>query len=71
MQRNRARRRLREAIRPLLPRLGRPGVDYVVVARAPVLTCPFDRLQTDLEAGLGAFAERAARRRARAGQPVS
>ena len=32
--RNRARRRLREAARLLLPRLGLPGVDYVFIAAA-------------------------------------
>lgn len=31
--RNRARRRLREAARKLVPELGLPGVDYVLVAR--------------------------------------
>jgi ribonuclease P protein component len=33
VERNRARRRLREAARRLLPELGLPGVDYVLVAR--------------------------------------
>lgn len=33
VQRNRARRRLREAARQLLPELGLAGVDYVLVAR--------------------------------------
>jgi len=50
--RNRARRRLREALRQVLPGPAQPGHDYVVVARAPALTCPFPRLQRDL---LGAF----------------
>jgi ribonuclease P protein component len=50
--RNRARRRLREALRLMLPGPARPGADYVVVARPAALTCPFSRLQIDLA---GAF----------------
>ena len=42
--RNRARRRLREAARAVLPGPARPGYNYVIVARPAVLTCPFDRL---------------------------
>ena len=36
--RNRARRRLREALRLMLPGPARPGADYVVVARPPALS---------------------------------
>lgn len=46
VRRNRARRRVREAIRKLL--LGRktaPGMDLLVVARAAALTVPPDRLR--------------------------
>ena len=43
--RNRARRRLREALRLMLPGPARPGADYVVVARPAALTCPFAQLQ--------------------------
>jgi ribonuclease P protein component len=50
--RNRARRRLREALRLVLPGPARPGHDYVVVARPPALTCPFPRLQRDLAGAL-------------------
>jgi ribonuclease P protein component len=46
--RNRARRRLAEAARKVLPGAGVPGFDYVLVARPVVLTCPFDRLLSDL-----------------------
>ncbi len=46
--RNRARRRLVAAARALLPGPARPGYNYVIVARAAVLTCPFDRLLSDL-----------------------
>ena len=50
--RNRARRRLREALRLVLPGPARPGHDYVVVARPPALTCPFEHLQRDLAGAL-------------------
>jgi ribonuclease P protein component len=46
--RNRARRRLAEAARAVLPGPAQPGYNYVVVARPAVLTCPFDRLLRDL-----------------------
>ena len=46
--RNRARRRLVEAARAVLPGPARPGYNYVIVARPAVLTCPFERLLTDL-----------------------
>ena len=46
--RNRARRRLREALRLTLPGLAEAGRDYVVVARAGALRIPFDRLREDL-----------------------
>ena len=42
--RNRARRRLVEAARAVLPGPARPGYNYVIVARPAVLTWPFDRL---------------------------
>ena len=46
--RNRARRRLIEAARAVLPGPARPGYNYVIVARPAVLTWPFDRLLTEL-----------------------
>ena len=46
--RNRARRRLREAARRVLPGPARPGTDYVVVARPEALTRPFPDLLDDL-----------------------
>ena len=51
--RNRARRRLREALRLVLPGPARPGADYVVVARPAALTLPFAQLQDDLLGALG------------------
>lgn len=50
--RNRARRRLREAARAVFPGPAQPGTNYVIVARASVLTCPFDRLLHDLRRAL-------------------
>ncbi len=53
--RNRARRRLREAARALLPRLGQPGWDYVLVARpGATVSRPFALLLADLESALAA-----------------
>ncbi|MGH6895550.1 MAG: ribonuclease P protein component [Geminicoccaceae bacterium] len=46
--RNRARRRLRAAVRAILPGPAKPGYDYVIVARPAILTCPFDLVLKDL-----------------------
>lgn len=47
--RNRAKRRLREVARIVLPELGRDGWDYVLVGRKDVTaTLPFDTLIADL-----------------------
>jgi len=46
--RNRAKRRLRAAAAARLPLLARPGHDYVLVARASVLTRDFPLLLEDL-----------------------
>jgi ribonuclease P protein component len=61
--RNRARRRLREALRLTLPGPARPGHDYVVVARPAALTCPFPLLQQELVAALEQMGRRLARSR--------
>ena len=50
--RNRARRRLREASRVLLPLLGVAGADYVFVARQETGTAPWPRLLDDMEMAL-------------------
>jgi ribonuclease P protein component len=49
VERNRIRRRLREAARAILPQTARPGFDYVLVARRSALTAPFDTMLADLE----------------------
>jgi ribonuclease P protein component len=54
--RNRARRRLRALGRELLPRLGRPGHDYVLVARATTASRDFAALRADLETALDKLA---------------
>lgn len=48
VERNRMRRRLREALRRAAPLAGRPGTDYVIVARRETLHAPFDGLIDDL-----------------------
>jgi ribonuclease P protein component len=50
--RNRARRRLREAARQLLPELGLPGVDYVLVARQQTPDAPWPALLDDVRNAL-------------------
>lgn len=50
--RNRAKRRLREAARALVPELGRPGADYVLIARGGTATRPWDRLIDDVRSAL-------------------
>jgi ribonuclease P protein component len=52
--RNRAKRRLREAARDVLPRLGRDGWDYVLIGRAEATASRrFADLVGDLETALG------------------
>ncbi len=51
--RNRAKRRLREIARLILPHQGRPGWDYVLVGwKDSTATRPFDALNADLEQAL-------------------
>lgn len=52
VQRNRAKRRMREAAKLLLPDLGRPGFDYVFIARGGVTTRPWVRLLDDMKSAL-------------------
>jgi ribonuclease P protein component len=52
VQRNRAKRRMREAARRLLPELARPGFDYVFIARGGVTTRPWERLLDDVKSAL-------------------
>jgi ribonuclease P protein component len=50
--RNRARRRLREAVRQVMPSHATPGRDFVIIARANTVRRPFADLITDLELAL-------------------
>jgi ribonuclease P protein component len=50
--RNRAKRRLREAARLLVPELGRPGFDYVLIARGGTPARPWARLLDDVKSAL-------------------
>ena len=50
--RNRAKRRLREAARLLLPVHGGPGFDYVFVARGGTTARPWARLLDDVKSAL-------------------
>ncbi|MEO0607309.1 MAG: ribonuclease P protein component [Pseudomonadota bacterium] len=56
--RNRAKRRLREAARTLLPLHGRPGTDYVFIARMDTATIGWQRLLDDMESALISLAQR-------------
>jgi ribonuclease P protein component len=47
-ERNRIRRRLKEAARLEQPSIGRDGHDYVIVARRAALSAPFESLRTDV-----------------------
>ncbi len=52
VERNRAKRRLREAARLLLPGLASPGFDYVFIARGGVTARPWPRLLDDVKSAL-------------------
>ncbi len=47
VKRARAKRRLREVVRRQLPGRGRPGYDYVLIARPSTVELPFDHLIRD------------------------
>jgi len=50
--RNRAKRRLREAARRILPLHARAGHDYVFIARGGTVARPWDRLLDDVKSAL-------------------
>ena len=52
VERNRARRRLRALAREVLPAMGAPGHDYVIVARRETVKREWLRLKDDLETAL-------------------
>jgi len=53
VRRNRARRRLRAAVAEVMPALGRPGFDYVVIGRHDTPDRPYGALIEDLRTALG------------------
>jgi ribonuclease P protein component len=53
VERNRMRRRLKEAVRLDTGSVMRPGFDYVIVARRDVLTAPFAELKRILAERIG------------------
>jgi ribonuclease P protein component len=55
--RNRAKRRLREAARFLLPLYGQPGCDYVLIARMGTAERDWDRLLDDVKSALTRLAK--------------
>jgi ribonuclease P protein component len=52
VERNRAKRRMREAARLLLAEHARPGCDYVLIARGGVASRPWARLLDDVKSAL-------------------
>jgi ribonuclease P protein component len=52
VDRNRCKRRLREAARALVPVHGLPGSDYVLIARQGTADRPWDRLLDDVKSAL-------------------
>ncbi len=52
VQRNRAKRRMREAARQVLPQIATPGTDYVIIARTGVITRDWTRLLDDVKSAL-------------------
>jgi ribonuclease P protein component len=52
VDRNRAKRRLRALVHAILPTIGHPGMDYVLIARRAALTRDFALMRQDLEQGI-------------------
>ncbi|CAL4866912.1 Ribonuclease P protein component [Asticcacaulis sp. MM231] len=50
--RNRAKRRMREAAEVMIPQFGRPGHDYVLIARADTVSRDWNALLDDVKAAL-------------------
>lgn len=70
VERNRMRRRLREAVRVSTGVSFLPGHDYVVVARRDMLNAPFDRIGTALAARLAECHRKLADPKPRAAKPA-
>jgi ribonuclease P protein component len=65
VQRNRARRRLKEAVRLLAPSLAREGYDYLLIARPATLQRPFAELLKDLQTAFSRVHQRSLSKGAR------
>jgi len=57
--RNRARRRLKEAARAIIPTCGQAGWHYVVIGRQSAVSYPFEKLKSDLKWALAKLASNA------------
>lgn len=47
--RNRAKRRLKEAVRKIFPELAQSGYDYVIIAKAAIKNADFEKILKDLK----------------------
>ncbi len=47
--RNRAKRRLKEAVRKVFPQLAENGYDYVIIAKSAIKNADFDKVLSDLK----------------------
>ncbi|MDP2354820.1 MAG: ribonuclease P protein component [Beijerinckiaceae bacterium] len=65
VERNRMRRRLREALRRAAPLEAKAGFDYVIVARREALGAEFDRLVKELGRAMRLIGDRPARSKGR------
>jgi ribonuclease P protein component len=70
-ERNRIRRRLREAVRSLDAMAMRSHHDYVVVGRRAALTCDFSTMLDDLRSALQRLDRQGPKRKARESRPGS
>jgi ribonuclease P protein component len=68
--RNRAKRRLRAVAAEVLPRQGRPGIDYVMIARSATGDRPYAELVADLETALRQVDRGPSERRSQRGEEV-
>ncbi|NKB44141.1 MAG: ribonuclease P protein component [Alphaproteobacteria bacterium] len=57
VDRNRTKRRLRVAATRVLPELGKPGTDYVLIGRRDTATMPFATLESDLRHAVAKISE--------------
>ena len=68
--RNRAKRRLRAVAGEVLTRSGKPGTDYVIVARSVTGDRPYTELVADLETALRQIERRSSEGRPRRGEEM-